>query len=202
MADAELNALASASLPLDTANDLLYVEQGGIGKKIAVTDLKNEIVKALTSTQSNNATTGASITQFETSLAPGTYEIKCSLLWQAAATTTGAAFYLNGSGGTVTKNVGHVYTTTTGTTATTGVADQATVAATFQMLESRAWRANNTNPGAFGGVDTANADQLAILEAVVVVTATTTLQVMFASEVASSAVTMQAGSSLKINKIA
>jgi hypothetical protein len=201
MADAELNALAAATLPIDPT-DLLYVEQGGIGKKVTRLDFSDAEVKALTSTQSMNSTTGTAITGFTTSLSPGTYEIKCSLIWQAAATTTGAAFYVNCSGGTVTKNVGHVYTTTTGTTATTGVADQATVAATFQMLESRAWRANNTNPGAFGGVDTANADQLAILEGVVVVTATTSLQIMFASEVASSAVVMQVGSSLKINKIA
>lgn len=202
MADAELNALASASLPIGPT-DLIYVEQGGLGKKVTRLDFSSDTVIALAATQSMNSTTGTAITDFTTSLPPGTYEVKCSLIWQATgATTTGAAFYLNCSGGTVTKNVGHVYTTTTGTTATTGVADQATVAATFQMIEARAWRANNTNPGAFGGVDTQSADQLCILEAIVVVTATTSLQVMFASEVASSAIVMQVGSSLKVNKIA
>lgn len=201
MADTKISALTAAST-LDGTEQVPLV-QGGVTKRTTVADIRTvDVVKALTATQANSTVTPAAITTFTTSLVAGTYLIKCGLVWQTAATTTGATFFINCSGGTVTLNTGHVYTTTTGTTATSGVADQATAAATFQMIESRAWRANNTDPGPFGGVDTANAVQFAVLEAVVVVTATTSLQIMFASEVASSAVTMQVGSTLTVTKAA
>lgn len=174
-------------------------DSAGVEAKLAAAAATTTILKRLTATQANSTVTPAPITEFTTSLAPGTYEVKASLLWQSAALTTGASFYLNGNGGTVTVNVGHVYTTTTGGAATTGIADQATVAGTFQMIEARAWRVNNTDPGPIGGVDTINAHQLCILEATVVVTATTSLDVMLRSEVAASAITMQIGSILKIS---
>ena len=202
MADTKYSALSAASAL--TGAEELGVNQGGVSKKTTTADIAaiggpTTVTKVMTATQSNNTTTPAAITEFTTSLDPGTYEVKVTLIWQATgAATTGAGFFINCSGGTVTKNVGHVYTTTTGTTATTGVADQATVAATFQMIEARAWRANNTDPGPFAGVDTQSADQLAILEAVVVVTSTTSMQIMFDSEVASSAIVMQIGSILKV----
>lgn len=159
--------------------------------------------RAVAANRAETTTAGAAISDFTVAgLAPGTYEVKCQLRWQSAALTTGISYWVNCSGGTVTVNVGHVYTTTTGTTATTGVADQATVAGVFQTVESRAWRANNVNPGAFGGVDTINADQLAVLEAIIVVTATTQLQIHQSSEVAASAVTTMPGSSLKVTQIA
>lgn len=159
----------------------------------------NETLKKLTVTQANSTVTPAAITEFDTVLNPGTYEVKASLIWQSAATATGASFYLNCVGGAVTLNVGHVYTTSTGGTVTTGIADQATVAGTFQMIESRAWRVNNTDPGSVGGVDTINAHQLSVLEGVIVVTAQTTLSLMFRSEVTASAITMQVGSAQKIH---
>jgi hypothetical protein len=189
-----------------------YIDKDGGGagthlnRKVPVSDfrtaMQNEKVKVVTATQTNTTTTGASITDVAvTGLVAGTYRLRMWIVWQAAATTTGAAFWVNMTG-TTTRNVGHVYTTTTGTTATTGVADQATVAATFQMIEARAWRANNTNPGAFGGVDTVNADQFAMLECVVTTTTTGDLQVLFASEVASSGVSVMAGSTLEYEKVA
>lgn len=201
MADSKISALTTATT-LDGTEQLAVV-QGGASKKTTVADIRViDTVKRVGTDQANSTTTAAAITDFTTSLAAGTYLVKGWLVWQSAATTTGAGFYLNASGGTVTRNTGHVYTTTTGTTATSGIADQSTVAATFQMIESRAWRANNTNPGAFGGVDTASADQFAVLEALVVVTVATSLQVMIVSEVASSAVTIMAGSTLTITKSA
>jgi hypothetical protein len=206
MPDTKVSALTAATSLAGT--DSFYVVVGGVSMRLTFSQLRallgTETSKVVSSTQSNSTVTPAAITALSgDALVAGTYTYKASLLWQSAATTTGMTAYVRGNGGTVTKNVGHHYTTTTGTTATTGVADQATVASTFQTLESRAWRANDTNPGPYGGVDTANADQFSVIEGVIVVTATlTSFDVMFASEVAASAVTIQPGSTFVYEKVA
>jgi hypothetical protein len=186
-----------------TGTELVPVVQGGATKKTTVADIRTtDINKAVSATQSVSTTTGSAITDFTSALAAGTYRIQAALVWRSTNVGTGAGFFVNCSGGTVTRCVGHVYTTTTGTTATTGVADQATVAATFQMIEARAWRANNTNPGAFGGVDTANSDQLAFLECVVIVTVATSLQIVLFSETAATNVSIEPGSTMTVVKSA
>lgn len=205
--DSTVSALAAASALAGT--ELVPVVQGGATVKAtaqAIANLASGSGGLTTLVMSANdpvsTTAGEAVPGMSTSLAPGTYQVKGLIAWQSAATTTGAAYWVNCSGGTVTLNVGHTYTTTTGTTATSGVADQATVAGTFQLIEARAWRANNTNPGAFGGVDTANSPQLLVLECLIVVTATTTFTLMHASEVAASAITTMAGSTVELKKVA
>lgn len=211
MADTKMSAFTVDSTP-DDADWIPYVDkdQGGAGvhanRLLTFADLKaylgSEVTKVTTSTQTSTSTTPAADTQMSgDSLDPGTYSYKAHVVWQGAATTTGISLYVRGNGGTVTRNCGHHYTTTTGGAATTGIADQATVAGTFQMIESRAWRANNTDPGPHGGVDTANADQFSVIEGVIVVTATTTLQLMYRSEVAGSGVSIMAGSTLKYERV-
>lgn len=203
MADAELNALASASTPLDTVNDLVYIEQGGIGKKMTVGDFRQvDITKVVTAAQTVTTTAGSAITDFTTSLTPGTYLIKAWVVLQSTATGTGPALFVNASGGTVTTCSFTWYSLTTGTTATTGVMDQASAAATFQTMEGRAQRANNTNGGAFGGTDTANADQFAVMEGILVVTATTSFTLVLASETAGTGVSVRPGSTCEFKKVA
>jgi hypothetical protein len=187
-----------------TGTEIVPLVQSGTTKRTTAADIAalaaasgSEVVKTVAATRTNATTTGAAISDFTTSLTPGTYRIRADLIWRSAATGAGAGFWINASGGAVSRNVGHVYTTSTGTTATTGVADQATAAASFQMIEARAWRANNTDPGPFGGVDTAASDQLCIMEAIVVVTTTTSLQIMFDSE-DTTQMAIQAGSVLQI----
>lgn len=202
MADTKISALTSATTPLTGAEQVPIV-QGGVSKKTTVSDIRTiDIVKTVTAVQSNTTTTPASITELEASLTPGTYLIKIWLLMQSTATTTGIGIHLNASGGTVSNIAATWYSLTTGTTATSGVMDQASAAATFQTMEGRAQRANNTSGGAFGGVDTANADQFAVLEGIVIVTATTTLQTMLTSEVAASGVSVRPGSTLTVSKVA
>lgn len=198
----KVTALPETTAPDD--DDQFYIIRDGVSERISLATLRTEIArgaKVVTATQSNSTITPTAITELTQSLVPGTYLIKMWTLWSAAAAGTGVGIYLNGSGGTVTQNAGHFYTTTTGTTATTGIADQATAAASYQMIESRAWRANNTNPGAFNGVDTAGGVQFAIMEAVVIVTATTSMQVMFVSDTAASAVNILAGTTLEVRKV-
>lgn len=201
MADTKVSALTSASTPLD-GTELVYIVQGGNSRKVAVDQL-SEFQRGVVATDvTMSSTTPAAVTDLNLTLVAGTYNIKIWMLLQSAATGTGIGVHLNASGGTVTHIAATWYSLTTGTTATSGVMDQASVAATFQTMEGRAQRANNTTGGVFGGVDTANADQFAVLEGIVVVTATTTLQTMLASETAGTNVKMLAGSNIRAVKVA
>jgi len=103
--------------------------------------------------------------------------------------------------GTATRMAATWYTLTTGTTATSGVADQATTL-TAQMMEGKGQRANNVASGPTQGVDTASADQFAVMEGLIIVTVSGTLHLMFNSEVAASAVTIMTGTSLVLSKVA
>lgn len=200
MADTKVSSLTAASA-LD-GTELVPIVQGGTSKRTTVADLRVvDIAQVVGTAQANSTTTAAAITDLTASLVAGTYLVKVWICYQAAATTTGVQIYLNASGGTVTRCVATWYTLTTGTTATSGVADQATTL-TAQMMEGKGQRANNAASGPTQGVDTANADQFAVMEGIVIVTATTSLQVLFNSEVAASAVTITPGTTITISKVA
>lgn len=201
MADAELNQLAAASAL--TGAELMLVEQGGVSKRTLVSDVRIiDVVKCLTATQANSTVTMAAATGLTvTGLAVGTYLIKVWICFRAAATTTGPEFRLNMATGAVSRMVNTWYTLTTGGAAATGVADQATTL-TAQMLEGKGSRANASSGGPMQGVDTANSDQFAVMEGIVVVTTAGNLQFEFASEVAASAVTLMEGTTLTLQKVA
>jgi hypothetical protein len=200
MADTKVSALTAATLPLD-GTELVPIVQGGVSKKVARVDLAGvDIIKALTSTQANSTTTAASVTGLEAVVDAGSWLMKYWVCYRAAATTTGIQMYVDHSG-TVTRCVSTWYTLTTGTTATSGVADQATTL-TAQMMEGKGQRAKNAASGPMQGVDTADADQFAVIEGILVVTVSGTLKLMFNSEVAASAVTMMEGTSLTLTKVA
>jgi hypothetical protein len=208
MADTELEALTALTAANTVDTDVVYIVDvsAGTAHKMEVSELKTlvkyEQTKVVTATQSNTTVTGAAITDLTvTGLVAGTYLIRVWLVWQSTAVGTGAGFWVNMTG-TTTLNVGHVYTTTSGGAATTGVADQQTATGVFQMVESRAWRANNSDPHSYGGVDTANADQFAMLEAVVTTTTTGDLQIMFDSETAGTGVSIRVGTVLEYKKVA
>lgn len=201
MADTKISALTAASLPLTGAEELALV-QSGASRKVRADDLTN-VKKAVTTSQANSTVTPASVTALEASLVPGTYTFKYWIVYQSAATATGIEMMANHTG-TVTRLVATWYSLTTGGAAATGITDQASTA-TAQLIEGKGQRASASAAGSTGatqGVDTANADQLAVMEGVVVVTATGTLRLMFASEVAASAVTIMPGTSLVLTRIA
>lgn len=200
MADTKVSALSAAST-LD-GTEQVPVVQGGVSKRTTVADIRTiDIVKVVSTDEANSTTTAAAISALTTSLVPGTYLAKVWLCYQAAATTTGLQLYLNCSGGTVTRCVATWYSLSTGGAAATGILDQATTL-TAQMMEGKGQRASNVASGPTQGVDTANADQFLVLEGIIVVTSTTSLQVLFNSEVAASAVTIQEGTTLTLSKVA
>lgn len=196
----DISTLPAATVPL-TGTEEVPVDQGGTEKRVSVLNLRGEQVKVVTSNQANSTVTPAIVTALEfTGLTAGTYLLKYWICYQAAATTTGIEFKLNYTG-SLSRLVATWYTLTTGGAATTGIADQATTL-TAQMMEGKGQRANNVASGPMQGVDTANADQFAVMEGILVATGNGSLQLLFNSEVAASAVTMMPGSTLTLQKVA
>lgn len=201
MADTKISALTAATAVV-AANEFA-INEAGTSKKVTAAQIKtfvnNDTLVTLGSSQANSTTTPASATGLEVALTAGTYLIKHWICYQSAATTTGIEMYLNYTG-TFSRLVGTWYTLTTGGAATTGIADQATTL-TAQMMEGKGQR-TNTRSGPTQGVDTVNSDQFAVNEGILVATGSGTLQFMFCSEVAASAVTLMPGTSLTLTKVA
>lgn len=154
----------------------------------------------LGSNHANATTTPGAVTGLAATLDAGTWLAKYWLVYQTAATTTGIQMYLDHTG-TTTRLAGTWYQLTTGGAAATGVGDQATTA-TAQMVEGKGQRADNVASGTTQGVDTANADQFAVYEALIVVTVSGTLNLMMNSEVGASAATIMSGSTLMLTQVA
>lgn len=154
----------------------------------------------LTANTANITVTAQTTVMSLTGIGAGRYRIKCVLVYQAAATTTGIGITLNHTG-TVTRCTYNWMYVTTGGAAATGIADQATAVAAGQLMEAKAERVKDTRSSFTVGVDTANADQLAVLDAILVVTASGTLELKIATEVAGSAVRLMEGSTIEISKL-
>lgn len=147
-------------------------------------------------------TTLSSSVMSTTNVGAGTWKFKYTLIYQTAATTTGIGFGINHTG-TVSKFIADWKHITTGGAAATGIGDDVAATVAGQLAEGKSDRTLNAVIGsASAGVATANTNTLAILEGIIVVTATGTLELKIASEVAGSAVRIMANSTLELHKIA
>lgn len=146
-----------------------------------------------------NATTTLATVMTTTGVGPGTWAFKYLIRYQAAATTTGVDFAVNHTG-TTGAFVASSWFTTSGGAAANGLADQVTNN-TANMIEGKSQRAKNAKVGASLGVDTANADMLMIVEGIIVVTGSGSLELKHASEVAAAS-TVMADTVLELHKIA
>jgi hypothetical protein len=148
-----------------------------------------------------NLTTTFVTVMTTTIAATGTYVFRYYLRYQSGATTTGVKFQLVGSGGLAVSCIPHTtWYQTTGGAAATGAADQATTT-TAQLIEGWSGRALATPLGPSLSVDTTNADQLQVLEGLMIVTTAGDLLLQHASEVAAAS-TVKAGTSLILHKVA
>jgi len=140
-----------------------------------------------------------------TGLSSGTYRFKYFVCYRSAATGTGIAFAVNPTAGVVTVFVSRWTFVTTGGAAANGVGDQVTSVTAGQLVEGKAERVKNTATSPSAGVDTANADMLAVVEGLYVVPAPSaphTLELKAATEVAGSAITVRLGSNLTLERVA
>lgn len=155
-------------------------------------------LQRLTSNATANSTTTPAAVMVTTEVGPGTWVARWNVIYQAGATTTGVGFQINHNG-TVTKMVVTAQFATTGGAAANGIADQVTTD-TANICEAKAQRNIGQKMGASLGVDTINADMHCIIEAVLVISANGTLQLMHYSEVAASTQVMS-GTCLELTKI-
>lgn len=157
--------------------------------------------QALTSNSADITSVTPTVVMTTTGLGSGTWAFRYLLLYQTAATTTGIGFCVNHTG--TTGNFGSMWThITTGGAAATGVGDGVAATNAGQMAEGKSERVINTCSSASAGVDTQNATILAVMEGVVVVTASGQLELKMRTEIAGSAVRLMAGSCLELHKIA
>lgn len=172
---------------------------GWFVKSVAAAQLRT--VK-LSADQSNSTTTPTEVAGLSLLTGLGTFFFRYLVLYQAAATTTGVRLSVNHTG-TVTAFVANLHFATAETTATatqTAAADQDVVTATAGLYESFAARAKSTAGwGTTTAVDTANADMLAVIEGLMVVTADGDIELWHGSEVAAAS-TVKAGSSLLLTR--
>jgi len=215
MADSKISALAAVSAVVATHE--FAVNEAGTSKKVtaqqiadfAATNLSgssgaassNRTTLCLTSNSADNTTTSQVVAMTITGVGAGTYRIKGTLVYQTAALTTGIGIVLNHTG-TVTRFVSNWIQITTGTTAATGIGDQAATTNAGQLVEGKAERVKATMSSATAGVDTINADELVVLDAIIIVSVTGSITLSIASEVAASAVRLMAGSVLEVEKVA
>lgn len=215
MADTKISAL-TASSGVAAANEFA-INEAGASKKATAAQLADYIAKSLsgssgamgdnrttlclTSNSADNTAVTQAVVMTITGVGAGTYRIKGVLVYQTAATTTGIGIVLTHTG-TLTRFVSNWIQLTTGGAAATGIGDQATTVVAGQLVEGKAERVKGTLSSASAGVDTVNADQLAVMDAVIIVTVTGSVTLSIASEVATSAVRLMAGSTLEVDKVA
>ena len=136
-----------------------------------------------------------------TGVGSGTWKFLYTLIFQTALTTTGIRISNNHTG-TVTTYIMTSHFVSTGGAAATGIHDGISTSATAGLNEGFAERVINTTSKASAGVGTANSNQIIIVEGIIVISATGSLEFKLGTEVAASGVKLMAGSNLHLLKMA
>lgn len=215
MVDTKISALTAATAVVD-ANEFA-INEAGTSKKVTAAQIEaylttgiagnsgaagqRQTTMCLSADSSDVTVTTQTTVMTVTGVGAGTWRLKGTLIYQTAATTTGIGITVDHTG-TVTRFVSNWIHITTGGTAATGISDQSTATAAGQMVEGKAERAKDTRSSFTVGVDTANADELAVLDCVIIVTVTGQIELKIASEIGGSAVRLKAGSLLELTKVA
>jgi hypothetical protein len=183
-------ALVSAT-NIKTINGTTILGSGDLTVSGTVTGFWAATVDKLTSTQQSTVTGLANVTQLvEPMVANGVYRVDCFVTFQSAATTTGL-------------NLG--FTSPTGSICQLEVVVPITSTAAASQLRTTFPNVAATNTGnVLGtGVTAINSNHTARISGVVTCGSTPgNFQIQFASEVGASAVTLQIGSSLIMQRIA
>lgn len=155
-------------------------------------------LQVLTANATTNSTTTPASVMTTTTVGVGTWHFKYLVRYQSGATTTGVKFAVNHTG-TVTSFLAQSRWNTTGSAATTGAATQNQAAP--RIYEASSVRAKDTAMGPTVSVDALNSDMLCVVEGILTVSVSGSLELKHASEVAAAS-TVMAGTSLILTKIA
>lgn len=159
------------------------------------------ITKALSANQTISSATMAKVTNLDQTAGVGTWVFQYYVLYRSDTATVGVKLGVNHSG-TVTTFVTEATGVEATTAASTGAADQ--VHAAFGLRSGGSSRAKSTSAAIYGStsVDTVNADMLAIINGIMVVTVSGNLELYFGSETTGTGVqTIMKDSSLVLTKI-
>src|SRR6476661_3548076 len=202
MADTKVSGLTAASAL--TGTEEMPANQGGSSVKITPAQVLAFMktngaprVWALGSDHAISATAATEVTGLgPATLEAGTYIFNFYIIAQSATTSVGIMLGINFTG-TAAVRAFKTRAATTGTTAISGVVDDtgATSGQTEESVASNTYSTTAPNMGFTGGVATANANVLLVVEGVLVVTASGDLELWHGSETATST-TVKAGSAL------
>lgn len=183
---------------LRAGDTLQYVE--GVGWYVTTTATARVRTMRLASDDAKTSTTAAAVSGLTIATGIGTFMFVYTIIHQAAATTTGHKESVNHTG-TVSNFVYWDEIVSATTTASDGVQDQDVILTTGGLINVNAGRAKSTaGLGAWVSADTANSDMMTIMRGICVVTVDGNLELYWATEVAASASTVKAGSSLVLIK--
>jgi len=136
-----------------------------------------------------------------TGVRPGTWKFKYTIIYQSSSTTVGVQFGINHTGTTGEFAARRDYISV-GQAASGGIADGNTAVAAAALVEGKAGNAINAVIGSTTtGVSVANEDIIEVIEGIVVVTATGSLELLMAREAAAGTITIKADSCLELMKI-
>lgn len=203
MPDTKISALTAVTSLAGTEE--IVLNQGGVSKKATLAQLKSFLpvqTSFLSSDATANATTtAAKITGLDLVVPAGTYQFQYFIRYQSSAAATGVKFSVNHNGTTTAFLVNMRYVDASAT-ASTGAPTQAQNNSTAGVMGAYSARAKSTAAGMGPtlSVDTLNADMMIVLEGIVIVTVSGTMELYHASETAA-ATTVKAGSSLMLVKV-
>jgi hypothetical protein len=210
MADTKISALTAVST-LTGASELA-VNEAATSKKATVTQVVNNLhvvgqsaVFHLGSDHALASTTGTEVTDIgPVTLAAGTYNFKYWLVISSGTATTGLGLGINFTG-THTRLVFMRFEVATITTASNGLVEEESGAALTTGGVMNAWASkaeSTTAPTTVSaGVGATSVDCMAIIEGIIVVTASGDLELWHSSETAATT-TVESGSNLVVTRVA
>lgn len=183
------------------ANDTTIASTQIVDKRVLV---NNTVVTRRLGTQHSLAsTTATEVTDLSHSLTAGTYHLYAPLIVQSTSTTVGLKFGVNYTG-TVTRMACTLRYPSTGTTAATGIGEDAIATLTGSLWEAMAATTETTsapNLGPYTGVAAANTNILNVIECQLVVSDSGDLEIWHGSE-AATATSVEVGSASRVTKLA
>jgi len=209
MADTKISALTAATAAA-AANEL-PINEAGTSKKITITQLVTLLqtlgmprVKRLNSTHSISSVTGTEVTDLDIVLEAGTYTFTYTLIVRSATTTVGPMLGVNFGGTAAVKAMNARWADATATVAAEvhSMDDQGILSAGFiSGMANKAYTTTEPNMGTTIGVATTASDILMIIEGVLIVTVSGSLELWHSSETAT-ATSVEIGSSLVVIRTA
>jgi len=214
MADTKISALAAVA-EVAGANEFA-VNEAGTSKKASATQVRAfigptliagnsgaagafETWQCLTANAAANSTTTLATVMTTTALGTGTWQYEYHIVTQSAAITTGQKFAVNHTG-TTTRFIAHQFFVNSLNTASNAIMDDDVTAAAGVTGTNYVTRTDGATLGITTDMTTANADHYVVIRGLLIVSASGSLELQHASEVAAAS-TVQAGTTLLLRKV-